>query len=900
MSKKLRAMLALMLTLVMSGSIVACGGGGSSSSSSGSDEGLTSDSGTSDSGDSSGGDVTPPTYASGSASAGEDFTVPTATNLKQATYNTTTTVMPSNWNELTYADNNDTQIMSYISSSFFEYDYMFDEAQGGKYNADGTVNVDAVVAGAYTTNFSAATKLTDVTATVDAKWGYTTEQKVEGGYAWEITLRNDLKWDDGTAIDADDFIYSMKEQLNPDFLNMRANTYYDTLRVKRSKAYFYQNTDATYPTIGSQGYENNAAAVAAGADIYIDAYDFYNAQGYVDAEGNVISQWVSITDETVYDTPAAWAAGEAEDAFSGKLLWDYFFAPGAGMYAGYVEVGQSYEGWLGIKVVNTERNVSWDEVGMYKTGDYSFVICLDKSYSLLTDDNELSYMAAYYMSSLPLVKESLYETCKKAPVDGTTLWTSNYNTSLETTASWGPYKLTAFQSGTAYTLEKNEHWYGYKMGQYANQYNVTKIECRCVEEDPTKWSLFLSGQVDDAALDADHVQDYMYSKYTAWYPGSGTFAMQLFGDLQTLKNSSNNNAILAIDEFRQAFSYALNRDDIVETIWPGSAQTCLGLMNPQYLYDAENGYSYRYTEDAMAALLRAYGFTETDGLWTDGADIVDAELEDAYEALTGYNPTLAKSLFQEAVTELTTNAETYGYDASKEITLVYGAQIDNAKQQQRVAYLQAVIDGLAEGTALEGKIKIKLDASAGTEWANAFRTGETQIGFGYGFSGNPFNPFDIVGSFVNPEDSLNYHTYWNTNSQQLTITMPEGDYAGAGETITMGLQNWYYCLNGLAEEYDAMYTYNWDAGKAPVEARLKILAALEEQVIKKSYSIMLIGEYSGSLLGGKFSNFYEDDYNTFMGFGGLRYMVVNYTDAEWSTYVASNNNDLTAEYKKTA
>lgn len=894
MNKKLRSMLALVLGMVMSTGFVACGPQTGDSTPNGSTPGesVPGD-------ESTGGDVTPPTYASGSASAPADFTVPTA-NLKKGTYNTTTTVMPSNWCELTYADNNDKQIMNYIGSSFFEYDYKFDEELGGKYKADGSLNLDAVIPGAYTTNFSAATKLTDVTATVDAKWGYTENQKVEGGYAWEITLRNDLKWDDGSAIKAEDFIYSMKEQLNPKFLNMRANTYYDTLRVKRSKAYFYQDTEATYPTIGEQGYESNASAVEAGADIYIDAFDFYNAQGYVDAEGNVISQWVSITDETVYDTPNAWATGVAEDAFSGKGLWNDYFAPGSGAYAGYVEVGGSYESWLGIKVVNTERDVAWDEVGMYKSGEYSFVICLDKSYSLLTDDNQLSYMAAYYMSSLPLVKKDLYESCKIEPEAGTTLWTSNYNTSLETTASWGPYKLTAFQSDTAYTLEKNPNWYGYNMGQYANQYNITKIQCRCVSEDTTKWNLFLSGEVDDATLDTDHVQDYMYSKYTAWYPSSGTFAMQLFGDLSTLKDSGNNNAILAIDEFRQAFSYALNRDDVVEKIWPGSAQPCLGLMNPQYLYDAENGYSYRYTEEAMAALLRAYGFVEEDGLWSDGADIEDVELEDAYEALTGYNPTLAKQLFQTAVTELTTNADKYGYDASKEITIVYGAQVDNAKQHQRVDYLQAVIDGLAAGTALEGKIKIKLDASAGTEWADAFRTGKTQIGFGYGFSGNPFNPFDIVGSFVNPDDSLNYHTYWNTNAQQLTITMPEGDYEGAGETITMGLQNWYYCLNGLAAEYNQQYNYNWDAGKAPVEARLAILAALEEQVIKKSYSVMLIGDYSGSLLGGKFSNFYEDDYNTFMGFGGMRYMVVNYTDDEWTAYVASNNGDLTAEYKKTA
>ena len=77
--------------------------------------------------------------------------------FKQAEYNTTTSVMPSNWNEFTYADNNDTQIMSYIGSSFFEYDYKFVDDK--KFNADGTINKEGIVPGAYTTNYSAATKL---------------------------------------------------------------------------------------------------------------------------------------------------------------------------------------------------------------------------------------------------------------------------------------------------------------------------------------------------------------------------------------------------------------------------------------------------------------------------------------------------------------------------------------------------------------------------------------------------------------------------------------------------------------------------------------------------------------------------------------------------------------------
>jgi hypothetical protein len=35
-----------------------------------------------------------------------------------------------------------------------------------------------------------------------------------------------------------------------------------------------------------------------------------------------------------------------------------------------------------------------------------------------------------------------------------------------------------------------------------------------------------------------------------------------------------------------------------------------------------------------------------------------------------------------------------------------------------------------------------------------------------------------------------------------------------------------------------------------------------------------------------------------MGFGGLRYMEVVYTDLEWQAFVAANNGNLAEEYKK--
>ena len=811
----------------------------------------------------------------------------TPATFKQAEYNTTTATMPSNWNEFTYADNNDTQIMSYIGSSFFEYDYKF--ADDKKYNADGSINKEGIVAGAYTTNYSAATKLEDVTKTVDAKWGYTDAQKAEGGYAWKITLRDDLKWDDGTAITAADFEWSMKQLLDPAFMNFRANTYYDTLMIKNSKVYFFQNQEGTYETIGSQGFASLQAAIDSGKTVYANAWTMWGAEGYLDAEGNECPEWVALTDETEYSN------ADGSDKVSGKFLYEN--------YGAYLEPGTGYD--AAVYVINENRDVAWDSVGIYAVeGENAIILCLDKAYSFLKEDGSLSVWAPYYFSSLPVVHKEKYEACKIAPADGATLWTSNYNSSLETTASWGPYKLVEFEAGSHYKLVKNENWYGWNLEQYKNQYNITAINCRKVEEFSTRWMGFLNGDYDDATLQTENVADYLDSKYVYFTSTStGTFGMQLYSNLNVLKESENNNGILAIQEFRHAFNLALNRSDIVEKIWPGSAVPCFGLLNVAYYYDIENspeladGGQYRNALVAKEGILRAYGFTQdADGKWS-GGDLAGLSTEDAYDALTGYNPTLAKEKMQAAIDKLLANPEEYGYDATKDITLVYGASTDTDKQRFRASYLQEVLDGLAAGTALEGKIKVVFDASAGAQWAEAFRSGATQIGFGYGFSGNAFNPFDIIGAFVNPDDSLNYHMYWDTTSIPMTLTMPAGDYAGAGETITMSIQNWYFCLNGLAETENQPQTYNWGEGFAPVEARLMILSALEEVTIKESRSVMLIADGGGSFLGAKFSYFSEDEH-TFMGFGGLRYMEVNYTDDEWKAFVAQNNNDLSSEYKK--
>ncbi len=833
------------------------------------------------------------------------------TALKQGTYRTFTGIMPSNWNELTYQDNNDTQILSYIGSSFFEYDYKFDEALGGKFKADGSINADAIVPGSFTTNYSAATKLEDVTSSVDAKWGYTDDQKAEGGYAWKLTLREDLKWDDGTPIDANDFVYSMQEQLNPLFMNYRASTYYNSIFVKNAKTYLYNGTegydgaynifdeyDATlddkiiWKLSGSNVDDSVTGTVMSYVRaLYNEGYESYgmNAEqtageymvAFFAATGGPSDITAAQIDALEGKTLAAIKADATlKETFDAILAWW-----GEGDYGAYHFAVAYY------------KNDTFDfaNVGLYAPSKYELVVCLDSPLKLIKADGTLSYLAAYYMSSLPLVKKDLYESCKTAPATGSKLWTTNYNSSFETSASWGPYKLASFQSGKAYELVKNDNWFGYNMETNKNQYNITKITCELVEKAETQWMGFLSGKFDGIGIDTDHL-DYVDSKYAVVNYGSAAYGIQIYSNLDVLKVSGRNNSILAIDDFRKALSLSLNRDEFNKTVF-GTLPSSYGIIGEGYFADVESGVVYRNTPQAKQALLRTYGFTENnDGTWTDGTHTY-ANIDKAYDAMNGYNPTQAKQLLLKAYEELNNNKEKYGYDSSKEITLLYGATNASETSTKKLNFMQALVDELAKDTPLEGKIKIEMDTQYGSTWSDSFKAGSYDLCIVAGIGGNVFNPYNMIGSFIDPNDSLKFSSWWDSSKENITFTMPAGDYEGAGKEYTMSVSNWYFCLNGNAEKQGQEFTFNWGEGFAPYEARLELLAMLEEYVLSKFFSVQCSFDAEMALDGAKFSSISED-YNTFMGYGGIRYNIVNYTDAEWDAFVKSNNGDLSNEYKK--
>ena len=97
--------------------------------------------------------------------------------------------------------------------------------------------------------------------------------------------------------------------------------------------------------------------------------------------------------------------------------------------------------------------------------------------------------------------------------------------------------------------------------------------------------------------------------------------------------------------------------------------------------------------------------------------------------------------------------------------------------------------------------------------------------------------------------------------------------------------DWYDILNGAHE------TINWASGQVEEAKRLKLIAALEKEILSVYYTVPLQNYYSATLISYKWE-YASRDYNTFMGYGGLRYMTYNYTDEEWAAFCLEQNYNI--------
>jgi len=774
----------------------------------------------------------------GLASCGE------SNNSGTKTYRTTTTVSPSNWNALTYQDNNDTQIISYIGSNFFTFDYKYD-AQGN------------IVDGDFTVKYEAATKLEDVTTTYAKDDNYAVPDDATKGYAYKITLRNDLKWDDGTAIKADDFIYTMQEQLNPKFLNYRADSFYNgSLVLHNAENYVKQGqeTQATVSTVmANEGKTLEAFLEAHGTQKTYINWDYSFGATY---------------------SNGAWTDSAEDETVDSKLPLSQMYEVYIAKALGFVDEATAKQYFMDeVSVDYTFPEMSFDKVGMKKgSNDYEIVLILDSSLSLLKDDGSLSYQAAYNLSDLPLVKKDLYEANKVEPAAGSTLWTSTYNNSVASTASWGPYKLTEFQAGKSYTLVKNDKWFGYSLPENKGLYQTDIISCETIEEYETRLLKFLAGEIDDIGIDVSVSNTYKNSEQAIFTPSDYVGSMQLQSSATSLKNREKDGVdkeILTNVKFRKAISLGFDRVAYNQTCTT-SSKAGFGLFNSMHYYDVENGGVYRNTDAAKKTLCETYGIDVSKY----------TSLDKAYAAITGYDLKAAQALVKEAYEEELAKGT---ISATDKVVLTIGSGAQNESTLRVADFITKSLKEICKNTPLEGRIDTEF-VNKGTKWAKDFREGGYDICTG-GWTGAAWNPGYFLLAYLSP--AYMYSSAWDTSSVMMKYTVTGGNTATNEDvTDTMSLIDWYNCLNG-----NPGCKYNWSAGVLKDEERCKLIAALEKEILSVYYTVPISYSFSAEMISYKIE-YKSRDYNTFMSYGGFKYMTYNYDDAHWKDFVASQGGKI--------
>lgn len=778
-----------------------------------------------------------------------------------------TSQMPSQWNSITNSDATNRDLEGYMYSDFFEFNYQFD-ASG------------SIVSGGYTVDYSAATKLEDVTSDYVGKYGITEEDAAEGHHAFKMTLRSDLKWDDGTPITAGDFVYTLEQQLSPKYLWSTASNYYSGNYIihnseeyvkQGQKGFFAASTLPTYgPSLSSfDGLYFDATNVAAFDSIFGTA-DMTKLAAY--------KAYFAVGNTNIYDELVAYA-GDARVPMTQEIANKL-----AGLFGGDGMLG-NYWGWADeeigyFSVAEYEYPaVNFSDVGYFAASDTELVIVIDNTLNPLDENENLTYEAGYYFSSWPLVKKDVWEACEKAPADGNGTYTNSYATTVATSPSWGPYKLTDYQMDKSYTIERNTNWYGYGLTQYAKQYQTDKIECQYVAEWTTAWQLFQKGEVNAIGMDAEIAGDYRNSRQAYFTPDTYTFDLNIQSNANS-RTKDRNNLMLNYTEFRQAMSLAFDRDNYCAVNSP-SSQGALGLLNSMYYYDVANKGVYRETEQAKTAILEAYGATKTeDGKWKIGSTTYD-DIDEAVDAMTGYDVALARQKMTEAYNKAKAAGD---YEDGEQIILTYGILTESANTERVKNWFQSALDNATKGTPLEGKITIAYFTFSEDTWSDQFADGEYDLCFG-AWGQAAFNPYYLLGETQISEDNR-YALGWDPDSVKLTITLSDG------EEHTYNLNEWNSNMQGKKDA-----KLNLTLAPYTEQDRLTVLGKVEAAVLQAYYSIPIYARTSAALMSYK-CDYISYEYNTFLGYGGIRYMSYNFDDTEWAEFVKEKGGTLNYKFSR--
>ncbi len=821
---------------------------------------------------------------------------------------------PTNWNPHTWETNADSTIASYAEM--------------------GLVDVSIAANGVdFEWVYEMADSITDVTSQyTDKQLGgvAVVPEDVTEGQVYRIALNKNAKWANGEAITADTYVESMKRLLDPKMQNYRANTYYmgDTA-IKNAKKYFNAGAPIYVPVASDDGYVDIDSL-----DLEDDSYyfslskasyflglsldDLFGDTGYksywstfdlpdFDEDGNLQYEEAEDGDYVLVD--GEYLEYDAENPEHEGL--DRYDIVTYSFYDKYAEIGETPFGVIKIDDIDTlidelaiingrfgddnpeawkewvyyhdgyGAEYAWENVGLLKVDDYTI------DYVLETGSASSEFYFLVSMTSNWLVYAPLYDSLKSQVGE---LFTTTYGTSVDTYMSYGPYKLSSFQKDKQLKFEKNNQWYGWNDGKHNGQFQTTDIVIDVVTNDATAENMFLAGQIDSLGLNSTQLAKYRTSEYLQKTDQTYTFRFVFATDKTKLsalnaKYGGGNLKILSYSDFRQALSLSIDRTKFAAQA-TGGYKPAYSLYSSLYYYDIENDTSsiYRRTDEAMQAICDLYNVA-----WGAGTNY--PTLKEAYDSITGLDVAQAKALFQQAYTAAKEAGDYVDGDTVVIHCMASAAQELTEDDLAQERLLNEFVTAATVGTGLEGKVSFVFQCGSSTRYDDIAAGTIEMIRGAWG--GAAFYPFSSIRVYTNPRymkglNKVHESCGWDPRNVNLTLTY-DFDKDGDEDEVTMNLEQWSDSINGgLYDEENDVWTV--PAYNDP-SAKLYIMAKLELSVLESYQCIPWATETACTLFSKKL-HYATLDYNIMYGYGGIRLMTYNYSDAEWAAYVQSQGGTL--------
>ncbi|OTN77210.1 hypothetical protein A5886_002307 [Enterococcus sp. 8G7_MSG3316] len=261
---------------------------------------------------------------------------------------------------------------------------------------------------------------------------------------------------------------------------------------------------------------------------------------------------------------AKWSNGDPVTAADYVYSWQRTVDPATG--SNYAYMLEPVKNAAAI----SDGSVDKSELGIATDGDYTVTITLEKP-------------TPYFLSLLA------FPTFFPQNEAAVTSFGDQYALTSEDAVYNGPFALTDYDGpGTdiAWSLTKNEDYWD------ADNVQLTKINFDVVKDSSTAFNLYESGQADDITLSGElAMQNVNHDDYTI-QPSATTQYLEM--------NQASEDSPFRNENLRQAISYSINRQQLVENILGNGSIAAVGFVPSDLAYNPDT--KADFIEDAQTTL----------------------------------------------------------------------------------------------------------------------------------------------------------------------------------------------------------------------------------------------------------------------------------------------------------